>query len=147
MDSDELQAATDLVEKLGHLGYTRGILVRMANARQLYQIRCEMPTCYCPKGRDHFDEKDQPMPKWALNADHYPRLEMDGGKRTPDNIRLAHVKCNSEDFAWRKRIRTMLELGMSLNEIAAKLNADRKVSAPHGTNQWSAATVRQAFVS
>lgn len=36
--------------------------------------------------------------------------------------------------------------GMSLDDIAAKLNA-KKVPAIHGTNRWTAAAVRKAFVS
>jgi len=35
---------------------------------------------------------------------------------------------------------------MSLAEIAEKLNAD-KVPTIHGTNEWTAASVRKAFVS
>jgi hypothetical protein len=44
------------------------------------------------------------------------------------------------------RIRRMLEKGMSLDEIAEKLN-EKGVRAPHGRGRWSAATVRKAFVS
>jgi hypothetical protein len=35
---------------------------------------------------------------------------------------------------------------MSLEEIAEKLNAE-KVPAIHGTNTWTAASIRKAFVS
>ena len=35
---------------------------------------------------------------------------------------------------------------MSLEEIAEKLNAE-KVPTIHGTNKWTAASVRKAFVS
>jgi hypothetical protein len=44
------------------------------------------------------------------------------------------------------RIRRMLEKGMSLDEIAEKLN-EKGVRVPHGGGRWSAATVRKAFVS
>jgi hypothetical protein len=40
----------------------------------------------------------------------------------------------------------MLGKRMSLEDIAAKLNA-KKVPAVHGTNRWTAAAVRKAFVS
>ena len=40
----------------------------------------------------------------------------------------------------------MLEKGMSLEEIAEKLN-EKAVRVPHGMGRWSAATVRKAFVS
>jgi hypothetical protein len=40
----------------------------------------------------------------------------------------------------------MLEKGMSLEEIAEKLN-DKRVRRPHGSSSWSATAVRKAFVS
>src|SRR3954454_15679331 len=58
----------------------------------------------------------------------------------------SHVRCNQEDCVWRGRIRRMLEQGMSLDEVAQKLN-DKAIHAPHGGGGWSAATVRKAFVS
>ena len=59
--------------------------------------------------------------------------------------RLAHRLCNRNDFEWRK-INAMLGKGMSLEEIAEKLNA-KKVPTLHGTNSWTAASVRKASVS
>ncbi|MGH2579401.1 MAG: hypothetical protein ACRDGP_00945 [Actinomycetota bacterium] len=44
------------------------------------------------------------------------------------------------------KIKAMLGKGMSLEEIAEKLNVSRE-PAPHGRNTWSAPTVREAFVS
>jgi hypothetical protein len=44
------------------------------------------------------------------------------------------------------RINRMLAKRMSLEEIAADLNA-RKVPTIHGTNRWTASSVRKAFVS
>lgn len=147
MADNRPQATNNLVDELKRLNVTRGILVQMARAGQLYEIRCEMPSCYCPEGRRKFDKKADRMPDWGLNADHYPTLKMDGGTLTPGNVRLAHVLCNRVDYAWRKRIREMLEKKMSLEEIAAILNRSKRMRAPHGTNCWSAATVRKAFVS
>jgi Recombinase len=40
----------------------------------------------------------------------------------------------------------MLKDGMSLEEIAEELNA-KKVPTIHGTNEWTARSVRKAFVS
>jgi hypothetical protein len=40
-----------LREELG----VRGVLVQMAKRRQIIELRCEMPSCYCHKGRAHFD--------------------------------------------------------------------------------------------
>jgi hypothetical protein len=118
----------------------------MAQRRQIVELRCEMPACYCHKGRAHFDRKSHPPGPWAPSADHYPRLKSDGGRLDPWNVRLAHVRCNQEDYTWRMRIRRMLEQKMSLEEIAETLN-DKRVRTPHGSGKWSANTVRKAFVS
>jgi hypothetical protein len=132
------------VEQLERLG-ARGILWQLARDGQLIDVRCEMPQCYCSRGRKHFDPRG-PYSDWEPTADHYPRLKMHGGHLSPDNVRLAHRLCNRRDYEWRKRIDAMLAKGMSLAEIAAKLNA-QKVPTIHGTNSWTAASVRKAFVS
>jgi hypothetical protein len=44
------------------------------------------------------------------------------------------------------KINAMLEKRMSLEEIAARLNA-QKVPPIHGANRWTATSVRKAFVS
>ena len=134
-----------VADRLRELG-VRGVLVQMAQRRQIVELRCEMPTCYCHKGRVHFDQKSHPPGPWAPSADHYPRLKSDGGHLVPWNVRLAHVRCNQEDYTWRLRIRRMLEEGMSLEDIAGRLN-DKRVRTPHGSGKWSATTVRKAFVS
>jgi hypothetical protein len=125
---------------------TRGVLVEMAERGQIIELRCEMPTCYCHKGRGYFDSRSHPLTAWAPSPDHYPRLKADGGHLVPWNVRLAHVLCNRQDYLWRMRIRRMLEKGISLEEIAEKLNKQR-VPRPHGSPTWSATTVRKAFVS
>ena len=125
---------------------TRGVLVQMAQRGQIIELRCEMPKCYCHKGRGHFEPISTPLPAWAPSADHYPRLKADGGHLVPWNVRLAHVLCNREDYGWRMRIRRMLEKGMSLDEIAENLN-DKGIRRPHGSATWSAKSVRKAFVS
>jgi DNA-binding transcriptional MerR regulator len=71
---------------------------------------------------------------------------MDGGHLTPDNVRLAHNLCNQRDYTWRTQISPLLRKGMSLAEIAEHLNAHR-IPSVHGTNRWTAASVRKAFVS
>lgn len=139
-------AIEKLLERLEELNISRGEIVRMARRGQLHEVICEMPTCYCPKGRRHFDPRSVPMKDWALNADHHPKLRVDGGKLTPGNIRLAHVLCNREDFTWRTRIRKMLDEGMALEDIADTLNRKR-IRAPHGRGGWSPAMVRKAYVS
>lgn len=122
------------------------MLLQMAKAGQITELRCEMPKCYCHKGRSHFDPKSQPPGKWQPTPDHYPRLKRDGGHLAPWNVRLGHLLCNREDYGWRMKILAMYQKGMSLEEIAKRLN-DKGLRAPHGSGKWSATSVRRAFVS
>jgi hypothetical protein len=138
-------AGASVVEKLEALGVRRGILRRLAQDGQILEVRCEMPQCYCSRGRRYFEQRP-PRFDWQPTADHYPRLKMHGGRLTPDNVRLGHRLCNRRDYTWRMKINAMLGKRMSLEEIAEKLNAE-KVPTIHGTNRWTAASVRKAFVS
>jgi hypothetical protein len=137
-------AGASVVETLTALGIG-GILLQLAHDRQILDLRCEMPQCYCRQGRRHFDPKST-RSDWSPTPDHYPRLKSHGGHLTPDNVRLAHLLCNRRDFGWRMKINAMLRERMSLEEIAAHLNA-QKVPTIHGTNRWTASAVRKAFVS
>ena len=140
----QADAAAAAVQKLQERG-VRGVLLQMARDGQIIDVRCEMPQCYCSRGRRHFDPR-LPQSAWSPTPDHYPRLKAHGGHLRPDNVRLAHKLCNQRDFGWRMRINAMLGKRMSLEDIAAELNV-RKVPAIHGTNRWTAAAVRKAFVS
>jgi hypothetical protein len=139
MDAEETP-----VEKLEALG-VRGIVWQLARDDQIVDVRCEMPQCYCFRGRRCFEPRSTGS-DWELTADHYPRLKAHGGRLTPDNVRLAHRVCNRRDYAWRMKINAMLGKRMSLEEIAERLNAEN-VPTIHGTNRWTAASVRKAFVS
>lgn len=145
LDAIEQKSSEKLLARLRELK-VKGKILAMARQGQLHEIICEMPNCYCPRGKRDFVERDAPMDDWALNADHYPQLKKDGGKLTPGNIRLAHVMCNRTDYEWRTQIRKMLDSGMSLYAIAEKLNK-KKIAVPHGRNTWTAAMVRKAYVS
>jgi hypothetical protein len=142
--SGTVDAGETPVERLEELG-VRGMLWQLARDGQLIDVRCEMPQCYCFRGRRYFAPRS-PLSDWSPTADHYPRLKMHGGHLTPDNVRLAHRVCNRRDYQWRRRINAMLGKRMSLEEIAETLNA-KKVRTIHGTNRWTAASVRKAFVS
>ena len=142
--NDEEQAQTP-VEKLEAWG-VHGILWQLARDGQLIDVRCEMPQCYCFKGRSYFAPRSEGYSDWEATADHYPRLKMHGGHLTPDNVRLAHRLCNRRDYTWRKKINALLAKRMSLEKIAEQLN-EEKVPTIHGTNTWTAASVRKAFVS
>jgi hypothetical protein len=130
-----------------------GVLIQMAKRGQLVELRCEMPTCYCPKGRRHFDAWPSPRSSaknaWAPNADHYPKLKKDGGQLRPWNVRLAHVSCNNTDFGWRRRIRRMLEKdpNVSFEAIAVALNRKKRIHRPPKATTWTAEIVRRAYVS
>jgi hypothetical protein len=137
-------AAGSVVETLERLG-VGGILLQLAKDGQILDVRCEMPKCYCSRGRRHFDPKS-PQSDWSPTPDHYPRLKAHGGHLTPDNVRLAHRLCNQRDYGWRIKINAMLGKRLSLEEIAARLN-EQKVPPIHGTNRWTASSVRKAFVS
>jgi len=133
------------VERFEELG-VHGILLQLAKDGQIVDVRCEMPQCYCFRGREHFEPRSLPLSDWSPTADHYPRLKMHGGHLTADNVRLGHKLCNRRDYEWRTRINAMLAKQMSLDEIAARLNG-QKVPTIHGTNRWTSGAVRKAFVS
>jgi hypothetical protein len=138
---DILESALEKFEAWG----VRGILRQLARDGQIIDVRCEMPQCYCVRGRRHFEAREPPS-DWEPTADHYPKLKMHGGHLTPDNVRLGHRLCNRRDYEWRTRINAMLAKRMSLERIAEQLNV-QKVPPIHGTNRWTAASVREAFVS
>jgi len=133
------------VERFEELG-VHGILWQLARDGQIVDVRCEMPQCYCFRGRGHFDPRALRLSDWSPTADHYPRLKMHGGHLTADNVRLGHKLCNRRDYEWRTRINAMLANRMSLDQIAAQLN-EQDVPTIHGTNRWTPAAVRKAFVS
>jgi hypothetical protein len=119
--------------------------MQLARDGQIVDVRCEMPQCYCFRGRRYFDPRS-PRSDWSPTPDHYPRLRAHGGRLTPDNVRLAHLLCNRRDYGWRMKINAMLQKQMSLEEIAVQLNT-QKVPPIHGANRWTATSVRRAFVS
>lgn len=134
-----------LIEQLRELS-VRGVLMQMAERGQLLELRCEMPKCFCNRGRRSFDPKTHPPTDWAPSADHYPIPRALGGQLRPWNVRVGHVLCNRVDYGWRKRVITLLERDVSLEEVASELNL-RRVKAPHGSGRWTAASVRKSLVS
>src|SRR5436190_2011261 len=79
------QTEVTVADQLRALG-TRGVLVQMAKRRQIIELRCEMPMCYCHKGRGYFDPRSTPLTDWAPTPDHYPQLRADGGQLVPWNV-------------------------------------------------------------
>ena len=138
-------ADSSVADHLRALGM-KGVLVQMAERGQLPALKCEMPQCYHHKGRAAFDPVAKTRTKWAPSPDHYPTLKSAGGQLRPENVRLSHAECNQRDYTRRKQIGTLLAKGKSLAEIAEALNS-KGVPPAHGTNRWTAAMVRKAFVS
>jgi hypothetical protein len=138
-------ADSSVTNELRRLG-VKGVLVQMAERGQLLALKCEMPQCYHHKGRGAFDRVTTPRTDWAPSPDHYPIPKSAGGHLRPENVRLSHILCNRRDYGWRTRIRTLLAKGKSLAEIA---EAPEQQGCPpaHGTNRWTAAMVRKAYVS
>ncbi|MFY9468979.1 MAG: hypothetical protein WAP37_02570 [Solirubrobacterales bacterium] len=147
----EVEIGKDDVGSIAHqlreLKPNAPILLRMAEHGQILELKCEMPQCYCPKGRRHFAEAGSENTDWRPSPDHYPVLKSKDGQLRPENVRLAHVRCNQVDFEWRQRTARMLAEYKSLEEIATALNHDKKARTIHGTNKWTPASVRKAYVS
>jgi hypothetical protein len=55
------------VEKLEALG-VRGILRQLARDGQINDVRCEMPQCYCFRGRRYFEPRS-PLSDWSPTPD------------------------------------------------------------------------------
>jgi hypothetical protein len=82
--------------RLQHLGVS-GVLVDMAESGLITELRCQMPSCYCPGGRGYFDPRSSDPDDWVPNPDHYPLSKANGGHLVPENVRLAHTLCNRLD--------------------------------------------------
>lgn len=145
-----MSAETDLMDltvedKLKALG-VKGVLRQMAERHQLLELICEMPQCYCPFGRTHFERRTIKPFDWAPSVDHYPIIKSRDGKRYAENARLAHVFCNARDYRLRQDISDMIKAKKSLQDIADALNEAKPSRIPGGA-PWSPATVRRTFVS
>lgn len=145
LSPENLDPTHPVADQLRALG-VKGVLVRMADQGQVLKLKCEMPECHHPVGRGVFDPAKSKPNSWAPSADHYPVLKSAGGKLTPENVRLAHVRCNHLDYVRRTQIGSLLAKGMSLAEIAETLNR-KGIQPPRNSSKWTTATVRRAFVS
>jgi|SRR5215204_5984205 len=85
--------------KLQRLGF-RGTdaLVTMAERGFVTELRCVMLTCYCPGGRGFFERRGTLPDKWTPTQDHFPLTKEKGGRLVPENVRLAHKRCNGLDW-------------------------------------------------
>ena len=90
VDKDAEGTVAERLQKLG----VKGVLVQMAKNRQVLDLRCEMPTCYCPEGRR--DSSLGPPPGTLPSAFGHrmpitTQPKKDGGHLRPWNVRLAHA--------------------------------------------------------
>lgn len=100
---DRRMADESVADRLRGFG-VKGILVQMAERGQILELKCEMPQCYHPNGRDKFESLATERRLWAPSRDHYPILRSAGGELRADNVRLSHVECNQRDHTRRKQI-------------------------------------------
>src|ERR1017187_10128525 len=70
------------------------VLVLAAERGLVAELACAMPDCVCPEGGGHFESK-RGYNYWAPSADHYPVPVREGGQLVPENVRLAHWRCNN----------------------------------------------------
>src|SRR5437016_13129465 len=74
------------VQKLERLGI-RGILWQLARDGQLIDVRCEMPQCYCFRGRRYFDPR-------SARSDWEPTAGSDADAlQTPSDPRSEERRC------------------------------------------------------
>ena len=75
----------------------KGILVRAAELGYITEVKCGMPTCFCPEdlgGAWYFERLAAGYSDWNPTHEHFPASKRDGGHRTVDNSVLTHRLCN-----------------------------------------------------
>lgn len=84
------------LQRLGISG-SRALITR-AERGWVSVLECAMKECFCPGGRGYFDVVEHTAPEkkksWIPTEDHFPLAEGEDGRRVPENVRLAHRKCN-----------------------------------------------------
>lgn len=80
------------------------ILIKAAELGYITELKCAMPTCYCPAelgGATYFEESNSDLSDWSPTFEHFPISREDGGKELVDNGILAHRLCNRIDYSKR----------------------------------------------
>jgi hypothetical protein len=77
--------------KLTSYGVT-GVLIKAAELGYITDVRCKMPTCYCPEelGGASYFEPASSNSDWSPTNEHFPIPKRDGGRVAPANSILAH---------------------------------------------------------
>ena len=63
-----------------------------------------MPECFCPEelgGACYFEPVSNKLSDWMPTVEHFPVYKKEGGKKTVDNVILAHRLCNRLDHSLR----------------------------------------------
>ena len=78
------------------------VLAIAAERGLITELACAMLECRCPEGRNYF-EPTRRRSLWAPSPDRWPIPGRNGGKYTPDNVRLSHFSCNVAEGGRFKR--------------------------------------------
>ena len=97
-----------LMKQLSALGVTNKTraghaLLRAVELGYVTELRCAMPQC--KRGDDRrsdFDPYGRPLSEWMWSVEHIVS-KAEGGRLSPDNVMLAHRKCNQDDAVNRGR--------------------------------------------
>ena len=85
--------------KLQSLGISGSrALITHAERGWVSVLECAMEECFCPGGRGYFElvthTAAEEQKSWIPTEDHFPLEEGKDGRKVPENVRLAHRKCN-----------------------------------------------------
>lgn len=124
-----------MLQRLGLNG--SDAIVVLAERGFVTELRCVMRGCYCPGGREFFEKVGTKIPDdfWTPTQDHYPLLKGQGGHLVPENVRLAHKRCNGFDAGDSDSHDEMRERELVLR--------DKQLLAAGGHPQWSRARREQ----
>lgn len=114
----------EVARELKALG-VKGTLIKAAELGYITEVRCGMPTCFCPEelgGASYFAPRTKQWNDWEPTFEHYPIPKVEGGRKTVDNAVLAHRLCNKLDHFIRNGLsieRDLARIRRALEETAA----------------------------
>ncbi|MEA2486884.1 MAG: hypothetical protein QOF16_538, partial [Actinomycetota bacterium] len=85
-----------MAKSLRALG-VKGPLIKAAELGYITEVKCGMSKCFCPEelgGPGYFPPRTSQWNDWEATFEHYPIPKVEGGRKTPDNAKLAHRLCN-----------------------------------------------------
>ncbi len=105
----------------------KGTLIKAAELGYITEMKCGMPTCFCPEelgGATHFEPRTDQWNDWEATFEHYPIPKVEGGKKTVDNAVLAHRLCNKLDHFIRNELSIEKDLERVRNAREAAAGSD-----------------------